>query len=140
MSETLYLASAGSPAPSAEAFVCTWREGWQHAAWVHVTGKLGPLGGPVLERTLRRAEHDARVVILDLRELTFIDISGVQIVVFADIRARRAGRRLLVARGPVQVDGVFALTGASEILHIGDLDPVRPARADRRPARQSQAA
>lgn len=140
MSETLHLAGASSPVSGVGRFVCTWREAGRRAAWVHVAGNLGSTGGPLLERTLRRAEHEARVVVLDLRELTFIDSSGVQIIVFADIRARRAARRLLVARGPAQVDRVFALTGAAEILHIGDLGPVTLPQVDRQPAQQSQAA
>ena len=140
MSETLHLASASSPVLGDDAFICTWREGWQNAAWVHVTGKLDPASGPRLERTLRRAEHGARVIVLDLRELTLIDSSGVQIIVFADIRARRTARRLLVVRGPAQVDRVFAVTRAAEILDIGDLDVTTPAQLDRQPAQQRQAA
>jgi hypothetical protein len=77
MSPTLHLAGVSSPATDAEAFICTWREGGPRAAWVHAAGKLGPADGALLERTLRRAEDQARVVVLDLRELTFIDASGV---------------------------------------------------------------
>ena len=47
-----------------------------------------------LERTLSRSQ--ARLVVLDLRELTFIDSSGVHAIVSAGIRARKGGRRLVL--------------------------------------------
>lgn len=76
-------------------------------------------------RRLRRAEIRARVV-LDLRELTYMDCSGMSVIIQAGIRARRVGCRLVVVRGPSQVDRVFALTGASDVLEVVDLDPVQP--------------
>jgi len=70
-------------------------------------------------------ERDDRVV-LDLRQLTFMDPSSVQVIVDASVRAQRVKRRLILVRGPSQVDRVFTLTGAAKLLEIGDLDPVEP--------------
>lgn len=48
-----------------------------------------------------------QALVLDLRQLEFIDSSGVQLVVSADNRAREAGHRLAVVKGPKQVHRVF---------------------------------
>jgi anti-anti-sigma factor len=65
---------------------------------------------------------------LDLRELTFIDRSAVDVIVDAAVRARRRGGRLMLARGPAEVDRLFTLTGACDQVLIIDLDPAEPAR------------
>ena len=41
----------------------------------------------------------AQLVVLDLRELAFMDSSGVHAIVNASIRARQVGRRLVLLRG-----------------------------------------
>ena len=91
----------------------------QRVSWIS-------LAAPRLERTLRWAELRARLVVLDLRELTFIDCSGVHRIVGAAIRARRVGNRLILVRGPSQVDRVLALTGVSAFIEIRDLEPGEP--------------
>jgi anti-sigma B factor antagonist len=93
---------------------------------VRVTGELDIATAPLLEQTLRRADLRARLIVLDLRELTFMDLSGVHVIVQASIRAWRGDRRLLVVRGPSQVDRVFALAGVTDVVEIGDLDPCEP--------------
>jgi anti-anti-sigma factor len=60
--------------------------------------------------------------VLDLRELSFVDRSGVHAVVSAGMRARRAGRRLVLLRGRPLVDRMFTLTGNADQLEIVDLD------------------
>jgi anti-sigma B factor antagonist len=82
--------------------------------------------GPRLAATLREAQLEARMVVVDLRELTFIDSSGVHVILAAADRARQEGGRLMLVRGPVQVDRVFTLTGAFAQVMIFDLDPTEP--------------
>jgi anti-sigma B factor antagonist len=108
------------------AFVCSWTEGGRDAAWVRIAGELDLATAPELERTLEKPPVQARLVVLDLRELSFIDSSGVHAIVNASSRARQAGRRLVVLRGPPQVDRLFALTGSSGELEISDLEPEEP--------------
>ena len=107
-------------------FDCSCTGGGPDAAWVHVVGELDIATTPQLERTLREAQLEARLVVLDLRELLFMDSSGVHAIVNAGIRARQAARRLLVLRGPPNVDGVFTLAGRRDAVEIRDLDPVDP--------------
>jgi anti-anti-sigma factor len=79
------------------------------AAWVHLAGALDVATAPQLERTLRDSQSRARLVVLDLRELAFMDRSGAH----ASISARQLGRRLILLRGPPNVDRVFTLTGST---------------------------
>ena len=108
-------------------FECSWTEGGLNAAWVHLTGELDVETTPQLEQTLSDPESQARLVVLDLRELAFMDSSGVHAIVNASARARQRGRRLVVLRGPPEVDRVFRLTGNSGDVESGDVDPVEPA-------------
>lgn len=94
-------------------------------AWVRAGGELDFAAVVHLGQTLRAAQRSNRLV-LDLRGLTFIDVSGVQIVVDAARRARRAGGRLMIVRGPPQVDRLFTLAGASKHILIFDLAADEP--------------
>ena len=55
-----------------------------------------------------------------------MDAAGVHAIVEASIRARQADRRLLLLRGPANVDRVFSLTGSTDAVEIGDLEPLEP--------------
>jgi anti-sigma B factor antagonist len=118
--------SIGTRADVSPAFVCSWTDGGRDAAWVHLAGELDIATAPQLEWTLGLDELQARLVVLDLRELVFIDSSGVHAIVKASRSARQAGRRLVLFRGPPSVDRLFALSGSSDDLEIGDLDPGDP--------------
>jgi anti-anti-sigma factor len=98
------------PAP----FECSSTNGDLRAAWIRATGELDIATTPQLQSRLRGSE--AQLVVLDLAELAFIDSSGVHAIVDASVRARQAGRRLIILRGPGPVQRMFALTlGASEV-------------------------
>ena len=71
---------------------------------------------------MRETQQSARLVLLDLRGLTFMDSAGVHTIVNASIDARQRGRRLVLLRGSPNVDRVFTLTGCSAAVEIGDLD------------------
>ena len=119
----------GSTAGHADAtgsLVCSCAESGLDAAWVHVAGDLDIATTPQLERTLRETQAQARLVVLDLRELAFMDCSGAHAIVDASIRARGVGRRLLILRGPPNVDRLFSLTESSDAVDIGDVASVGP--------------
>ncbi|HWF71760.1 MAG TPA: STAS domain-containing protein [Solirubrobacteraceae bacterium] len=79
---------------------------------------------------LRRVEQGgARVIVLDLRGLTFMDSTGLRLLVSADARARGGEHRLAIVRGPAAVQRVLELTGLDARLDVID-DPAE-ARADR---------
>jgi anti-anti-sigma factor len=108
------------------ALVCSWTDGGPDAAWVHAAGELDIATVPQLVGILRLSQLRARLVVLDLRELEFIDSSGVHAIVSASIRARRLGGRLVLLRAPPHADRMFTLAASSADLEIGDLDPVEP--------------
>jgi anti-sigma B factor antagonist len=110
-------------------FVCSWRPGGRNAAWVHVAGELDFATSPQLGRALGETCPNSRMVVLDLRALTFIDSAGIHVILDGAADAREEGHTLMLARGPAEVDRVFGLTGAADRLAIFDLDPTEPAPA-----------
>jgi anti-sigma B factor antagonist len=104
-------------------FVCSWRIGGWDAAWVQVAGELDLVTSPQFRQRLGEAQRALRLVVLDLRELGFIDSSGVHVILDAACDARRYGGRLLIVRGPAPVDRVLALTGVDKEVMIFDLPP-----------------
>ncbi len=70
---------------------------------------------------IEQASRSARpLIVIDLRELRFIDSSGVAALIKADNDARAAGRRMTVVRGPHQVQQLLELTGLAERLELVD--------------------
>jgi len=114
------------PTPS---FVCSWELGGWGAAWVQVAGELDLATSPQLRNTVGEAQRAARVVVLDLRELCFIDSSGIHVILDAARDSRRYEGRLLIVRGPAQVDRVLALTEVCKQVEIFDVAPAGPAPA-----------
>jgi anti-sigma B factor antagonist len=133
-----------SPAVSLRAvpprFGCTWKAGGAGAAWVHVTGELDLSTAPLLERALRDAHSYARVVVLDLRELTFIESTGVHVILDDAASVRRGDGRLILVRGPTHVDRALNLTDATSQVLIVDLDPAEPPALALLPSAQTRAA
>jgi anti-sigma B factor antagonist len=75
-------------------------------------------------------------VVLDLRELTFMDSAGVRLILDEDRLARGAGRRFSLIRGVAAVQRVLNLCGVSGHLDFGEpRPPVRSRSAALRHAR-----
>jgi anti-sigma B factor antagonist len=76
-----------------------------------------------VEEELRRVEDDRpRTLVLDLRGLSFMDSTGLRVILSADSRANKDGRRLAIVQGPDAVRRVFQITRLDERLDIVD-DP-----------------
>ena len=52
-------------------------------------------------------EHTPDMLVLDLRDLRFLDSSGLRFILTVDSRARKEGRRLRIVPGPEAVHRVF---------------------------------
>lgn len=59
-------------------------------------------------------------VMLDLRQLTFMDSSGVRLIFREDRRARSAGHRFSLIAGSPEVQRVLTVCGLEERLDFGD--------------------
>ena len=91
------------------------------AAVVVVSGELDLASAPELEDVLERVSNDpAQLLIIDLREVDFMDSTGLSIIVRAHQRFAEDGRRLGLVRGPSQVQRLLDLTGVAERLPLVD--------------------
>jgi anti-sigma B factor antagonist len=93
----------------------------QRGATTHVAllGELDISTAPRLEEDLRRVEASSpQVLVLDLSKLTFMDSTGLRLLIGADSRAREAGRRLVLIRGNEMVQRVLRVTRLDERLEI----------------------
>jgi anti-sigma B factor antagonist len=77
---------------------------------IAVAGELDLSTAGRVERELIRAEQaQPAILALDLTGLEFIDSTGLRLVIAADARARKEGRRLVVVAGPPAVHRVFRI-------------------------------
>jgi anti-sigma B factor antagonist len=91
------------------------------AAVVSVKGELDLASSPALEEELARiAASKVEVVIVDLRELDFMDSTGLSVLVRAHQRACDSGQRFALIKGPQQVQRLLTLTGVAEKLTVAD--------------------
>jgi anti-sigma B factor antagonist len=90
------------------------------AVCVVVFGELDLAGSPALAKVLRRCIARHARVVADLSGLDFIDSSGVETLVEADLHARLADRQFEILRGPRQVHRVFELCGLAAQLPFAD--------------------
>jgi len=88
-----------------------------------LTGELDIAGAARVEQALERIEREPpATIVLDLRELAFMDSTGLRVIVAADSRAREQARRLVIVRGSDTVQRIIEMTRLHERLDIVD-DP-----------------
>jgi anti-sigma B factor antagonist len=88
---------------------------------IGVTGELDLASSPALERELEQGvASQAEVVVVDLRQLDFMDSTGLSVLVRAHQRATETGKRFGVVRGPQQVQRLLSLTGVADRLTLAD--------------------
>ena len=86
-----------------------------------LTGELDIAGAARVEQELERIEREPpATLVLDLRELAFMDSTGLRVIVAADERARDQGRRMVVVRGTDTVQRIIEMTRLHERLEIVD--------------------
>ena len=86
------------------------------AAVVVLGGELDMAGAETLQQEL--ALVDARTLVVDLRELEFMDSSGLRAIMVSAQRAQDAGRRFALIPGAAQVMRVFDITRMRERLEF----------------------
>jgi anti-anti-sigma factor len=95
------------------------------AVRIALRGELDLAHAYTFDEELRRVE-EARppCIVLDLRELSFLDSCGLARLLAARRRARKAGHRLLLVRGPAAIQRLFALSAVDEAFEMVSDIPV----------------
>ena len=89
------------------------------AVLVGVVGELDLASGPALNAELAAfSGPDTTLVVVDLRELEFMDSTGLSIIVRAHQRLAAEGCELSLVQGPPQVERLLDLTGVGERLRV----------------------
>jgi anti-anti-sigma factor len=99
------------------------------AVHVVLTGELDISTAQRLEDDLRRVEAERpELIVIDLKQLAFLDSTGLRLLITADARAREDGRRLAILRGNEMIQRVLRLTRLDERLNVvEDLGALRSA-------------
>ena len=88
---------------------------------VALRGELDLEHAYLFEEELRRVEaREPAGLVLDLRQLRFVDACALARLLAVRARARRAGRRLLLVRGSKAVQRLLALTGVADLFETVD--------------------
>ncbi len=86
---------------------------------VMLSGELDMSTVEKVEDELRRIEDEVEtLLVLDLSRLSFLDSTGLRLMVTADGQARKAGRRLVIVKGPEAVQRVFGIMKLDEKLEM----------------------
>jgi anti-anti-sigma factor len=97
---------------------------WTHAGeWrLSLAGEIDLSNVPEVEAVLRLAQADATTVSVDLHEVSFIDSSGVAMLVRAQQRAESHDNEVVVIRPSAPVRELLAMCGMDRLL-IAERDP-----------------
>lgn len=88
---------------------------------VAVTGELDLASGPELEAELDQVSGpEVKLLVIDLRNLDFMDSTGLSILVRAHQRLATEGCEMGLVRGSQQVQRLLDLTGVAERLRLVD--------------------
>jgi anti-sigma B factor antagonist len=91
---------------------------------VRLTGELDMAGVDRFQRLLNPTQSPGPATfVLDMRELTFIDSSGLRALINADQQVRAEGGRFIVVRGPDRVNEVLEITGVARRIELVDEPP-----------------
>jgi anti-sigma B factor antagonist len=87
-----------------------------------LTGELDLSTVPEAETSLQQlaTQSGTSPIVLDLRELTFMDSTGLRFILAAEARARETNRPFVIVRGPQPVHRVFRLAMLEERLAFAD--------------------
>jgi anti-sigma B factor antagonist len=93
-------------------------------ATLAVAGELDLYTSTMLRDALRRLERThPSLLVVDLRELTHIDATGLRLLASAHRRAQGDGRRLVVVKAGPLLHRFFELTALDKLLELVDEPP-----------------
>lgn len=85
---------------------------------IALAGELDMAVAPEVGAELDRALGESSTVTVDLRQLVFIDTSGMHLLASAEARARRSHTRLVITHPVPSLRRLLELTGMNEVLQI----------------------
>jgi anti-sigma B factor antagonist len=92
------------------------------AVHLKLSGELDISTAQLLEDDLHRVEAERpELIVLDLRDLAFMDSTGLRLLIMADARAKEEGRRLAIGRGNEMIQRVLHVTRLDERLEVVDV-------------------
>jgi anti-sigma B factor antagonist len=98
-------------------------------AVVSLEGEIDLSSMAVMEERIAAAERDRpEELVIDAREVTFMDSSGLRVLLAAHQRAQENGRGFAVVRGSEAVDRLLKVTGLAGRLRLLDEPPSGPDR------------
>lgn len=110
-------------------FSCTSKpDGWG-SVWIQLVGELDLATCPSFEQALEKAQGSASIVSIDLQEATFVDCSGLRVIVQAAARAAATGAKLTLVGPAGQVERLLTLTGPFRTIDISQFEPATPSIA-----------
>jgi anti-sigma B factor antagonist len=99
--------------------VTSERDGEIHS--IRLSGELDVATAGAVEDELSRVEAtDASTIVIDLAGLTFMDSTGIRLLVNAAARTRKGNPRLALLRGGDAIQRVLQLTGLEDELPFTD--------------------
>jgi anti-sigma B factor antagonist len=94
---------------------------------LRLRGELDLYTAPQFDDALVAVEGEKwPTIVLDMRELNFLDSMALRLVMRTQARAEQDGRRMIIVRGPEFLDRVFELSGLRDHLEIVDAPPALP--------------
>jgi len=88
------------------------------------SGELDIATTPALEQAITEATAlPGAELVLDLRELTFMDSTGLRTLAQTNARAEADGFTLSIVRGPRQIERVLEISGLGALLPLVDAPP-----------------
>src|SRR4051794_41021521 len=89
-----------------------------------IRGDLDLYQAPQFDDALVEVEGEKwPTIVLDLRELDFLDSMALRLIMRTQARAQQDGRHLVIVRGPAFLDRVLELSGLREHLDVVDEPP-----------------
>lgn len=94
-------------------------------ARVELQGELDISSAGRVEEQIEALQSEGLdLLVLDLRGLSFMDSTGLRLVVRTDEAARAEGTSFVIVRGPEAVHRVFEIVGLADRLEFADEPPV----------------
>jgi anti-anti-sigma factor len=97
----------------------SFRAGDAHV--IELAGELDLTTAAEVDREVRRVElSSANVIAIDLHKLTFIDSTGIRVMLQAQRRSAQGSNRLSIVRGSAPVQRLFDICGVATTMPFVD--------------------